>query len=270
MGYEYGYSRGYPEALILWEAQFGDFVNGAQIIMDQFLVAGEDKWSLLSGLVLLLPHGFEGSGPEHSSARLERFLQSAAEDNMQVCNPSTSGQYFHLLRRQVLRIWRKPLVVMTPKSLLRAPVASSPIEKLTDGKFLNIISHQQDFENVERLLLCTGKITHELIKERDSREDRSVGILSVEQLYPLPESELIAEFKNYPNAKELVWVQEEPSNMGALHYIRPHLDRLSGAKRVKAVRRSESASPATGSPKAHALEQAALIKSAFAKLGSND
>ena len=269
VGYEYGYTRDYPEALVLWEAQFGDFVNGAQIIIDQFIVAGEDKWNLLSGLVMLLPHGFEGAGPEHSSARLERFLQGAAEENYQVCYPSNAAQYFHMLRRQAKRNWRKPLIVMTPKSLLRSATASSPIEAFTDGGFKNIIPYQSDYENVEKLLLCTGKVTHELIKEKNLRQDFSVGIISVEQLYPFPESQLVSELKKYTNAKSIVWVQEEPANMGALQYIRPHLERIAGSKRVSSVRRSESASPATGSPKAHALEQEAIVKSSFAKFGSN-
>lgn len=269
VGYEYGYTRDYPEALVLWEAQFGDFVNGAQIIIDQFIVAGEDKWNMLSGLVLLLPHGFEGAGPEHSSARLERFLQGAAEDNYQVCYPSNAAQYFHMLRRQVKRSWRKPLIVMTPKSLLRSPTASSPIDAFTNGKFKNIIAYQENYQQVDKLLLCSGKITHELIKERNTRQDSSIGIISVEQLYPIPESDLIAELKKYTNAKSIVWVQEEPANMGALQFIRPHLERIAGSKRVSSVRRSESASPATGSPKAHALEQEAIIKSAFAKFGVN-
>jgi len=189
VGFEYGYTRDYPEALVMWEAQFGDFVNGAQIIIDQFITAGEDKWNLLSGLVMLLPHGFEGAGPEHSSARLERFLQSAAEDNIQVCYPSSAGQYFHMLRRQVKRKWRKPLIVMTPKSLLRAKVASSPIEKFTNDKFRNIISHQDQSDQITKLLLCSGKITHELVNEKKKREDSTVGVISVEQLYPFPEKE---------------------------------------------------------------------------------
>ncbi len=265
VAYEYGFSRDYPEALVLWEAQFGDFVNGAQIILDQFVVAGEDKWSLLSGLVFLLPHGFEGAGPEHSSARLERFLQSAAEDNIQVVSPSSAGQYFHLLRRQALRSWRKPLIVMTPKSMLRSQMASSPLEVFTEGKFQEVISDAAEFPEAERLIFCTGKITHELRKDRDAKKDTNTAIASVEQLYPLPEKAISSIIKSMPNLRLILWVQEEPKNMGALGYINPHLKRLSNGIKVSTVRRSESASPATGSPKAHALEQQALLNLAFAK-----
>ena len=265
VGFEYGFSRDYPEALVLWEAQFGDFVNGAQIIIDQFIAAAEDKWGLLSGIVMLLPHGFEGQGPEHSHARLERFLQSCAEDNMQVVNPSTAGQYFHLLRRQSLRKWRKPLIVMTPKSMLRAAAASSPLEVLTNGEFENVVDDSDEFRRADRLLLCSGKISHELRAERKKRKDVSTAVITVEQLYPLPETELLETFAKYTNAKTIVWVQEEPANMGALQFIRPHLERLAGSKKVTKVSRSASASPATGSAKAHALEQEAIINLAFAR-----
>ncbi len=265
IGFEYGYSRDYPEALVLWEAQFGDFVNGAQIIIDQFLCAGEDKWQMLSGLVMLLPHGFEGAGPEHSSARLERFLQSAAEDNIQVCNPSTAGQYYHLLRRQALRKWRKPLVVMTPKSMLRAAAASSSLDYLANGAFHCVMGEGKEYLNAEKLLICSGKISHELRAEREKRGDNNFSIITIEQLYPLPEKELVSVLKKHSAAKSIVWVQEEPANMGALSYIRPHLERLADGRKVTTVRRSASASPATGSPKAHALEQEAIIKLAFVK-----
>ena len=266
VGFEYGFSRDYPEALVCWEAQFGDFANGAQIIIDQFIAAGEDKWGMLSGLVMLLPHGFEGAGPEHSSARLERFLQSAAEDNIQVCNPSSSGQYFHLLRRQVLRSWRKPLIVMTPKSMLRAPAACSPRSELTDGLFQNVIVHGLDeFAEADRLLFCTGKITHELVAERTKRGLTDTAIVSIEQLYPLPEKELLEVLKRHSNASTVMWVQEEPANMGALSYIRPLIERVATGRKVTTVRRSASASPATGSAKAHVFEQEAIIKLAFAR-----
>lgn len=263
IGFEYGFSRDYPEALVLWEAQFGDFVNGAQIIIDQFLTAGEDKWQMLSGLVMLLPHGFEGAGPEHSSARLERFLQSAAEDNIQVCNPSTAGQYYHLLRRQALRKWRKPLVVMTPKSMLRAAAASSSLDYLANGAFHCVMGEGKEYLNAERLLICSGKISHELRAARKKLGEKNVSIITIEQLYPLPEKELVSVLKKYTAATSIVWVQEEPANMGALSYIRPHLERLADKKKVTTVRRSASASPATGSPKAHALEQEAIINLAF-------
>ncbi len=265
VGFEYGFTRDYPEALVCWEAQFGDFVNGAQVIIDQFISAGEDKWALLSGLVMLLPHGFEGGGPEHSHARLERFLQSCAEDNMQVCQPSTSGQYFHLLRRQALRKWRKPLIVMTPKSMLRAAAACSNRSVFIEGKFTNVLNDDESYRNADRLLLCSGKIAHELRAERKKRGDSSTAIVVVEQLYPLPEEELQSVFTTFPKAKSVVWVQEEPANMGALPYIRPHLKRLSNGRKVTKVSRSASASPATGSPKAHALEQEAIINLAFTR-----
>jgi 2-oxoglutarate dehydrogenase E1 component len=262
LGFEYGFSRDYPEALILWEAQFGDFANGAQIIIDQFISAGEDKWALLAGLVMLLPHGYEGQGPEHSSARLERFLQLAARDNMQICQPSTAAQYFHLLRRQALRKWRKPLIVFTPKSMLRNPVACSTIEDLGAARFQNVIPDSGD-GSATRVLLCTGKIGHELIAERKRRKDNSTAIIFVEQLYPLPEAELAAELDRHTNARDFIWVQEEPANMGALAYIVPQLERLAHGRGVLTVKRSASASPATGSHKAHEMEQHTLISLAF-------
>ncbi|HEX9760429.1 MAG TPA: 2-oxoglutarate dehydrogenase E1 component [Candidatus Acidoferrales bacterium] len=263
MGFEYGYSRDYPETLVLWEAQFGDFANSAQIIIDQFLAAGEDKWKLLSGLVLLLPHGYEGQGPEHSSARIERFLQLAAEDNLQVCQPSTASQYFHLLRRQALRKWRKPLVVFTPKSMLRHPEAASPIEEFSDGRFFNVLPDRET-ERATRVLICTGKVGHDLRRERKARKDESTAIVSIEQLYPFPEDELGIEMGRHWEAREFVWVQEEPANMGALFYVMPLLERIAGARPVRSVKRSASASPATGSAGAHELEQKTLLTLAFA------
>jgi 2-oxoglutarate dehydrogenase E1 component len=262
LGFEYGYSRDYPEALVLWEAQFGDFVNGAQVIIDQFLSASEDKWHLLSGLVMLLPHGYEGQGPEHSSARLERFLQLAAECNMQVCQPTTGAQYFHMLRRQAMRSWRKPLVVMTPKSLLRHPGAASPIEQFTSGRFQNVLGDPV-VSDAERLILCTGKVYFELEAERMKRGASRTAILRMEQLYPFPEAELTEAIARHPNAREVVWVQEEPGNMGALTYVAPRLGRCAGGRPVRTIKRSASASPATSSQKAHNLEQAALLAHAF-------
>src|SRR6185295_2158108 len=203
VGFEYGYSRDFPEALVMWEAQFGDFANGAQIIIDQFVTAGEDKWGLLSGLVLLLPHGYEGQGPEHSSARMERYLQLAAEDNIQVCQASTAAQYFHLLRRQALRKWRKPLVVMTPKSMLRNPEALSPLSEFSKSRFLPVIS-DPEIEKGNRVLVCSGKIGHELRAERRRRKDNT-AILFLEQLYPFPEAELVVELSKHSG--EIVWVQ---------------------------------------------------------------
>jgi 2-oxoglutarate dehydrogenase E1 component len=268
LGFEYGYSRDYPEALVLWEAQFGDFVNVAQAVIDQFISAGEDKWGLLSGLVLLLPHGYEGQGPEHSSARIERFLQLAARDNFQICQPSNAAQYFHLLRRQALRHWRKPLVVFTPKSMLRHPDASSPIEDFTQQRFFNVLPDTELPESekggVTRILLCTGKIGHELRAERRKRKDTSNAIIFLEQMYPFPEKELERIFAEYPSAREIVWVQEEPANMGALFYVLPRLRRIAGERALLSIKRSASASPATGSAKAHEVEQKTLVNLALA------
>jgi len=262
LGYEYGYSRDYPEALVLWEAQFGDFANVAQAVIDQFISAGEDKWGLLSGLVLLLPHGYEGQGPEHSSARIERFLQLAARDNFQICQPSNAAQYFHLLRRQGLRHWQKPLVVFTPKSMLRHPDASSPVEDLTHQRFLNVLPDSEG-SAAERILICSGKIGHELRVERAKRQDTSTAIVFLEQLYPFPEAELAAELERHTDARDIVWVQEEPANMGPLFYVLPRLKRVAGKRGVLSVKRSASATPATGSNKAHEVEQKTLLGLAF-------
>jgi 2-oxoglutarate dehydrogenase E1 component len=269
LGFEYGFSRDFPEALVLWEAQFGDFANGAQIVIDQFIAAGEDKWNLLSGVVLLLPHGYEGQGPEHSSARIERYLQLAARDNIQICQPSNAAQYFHLLRRQALRSWRKPLVVFTPKSILRNPVASSPLSDLSSGRFQTVIPDTAA-QNAERVLVCTGKIGHELIAERFKRKDTSTAIVFLEQLYPFPEAELTAEFARHASARDIVWVQEEPANMGALAFMLPRLERVARGKPVLSVKRSASASPATGSGGAHEVEQRTLISLAFATTTTRD
>jgi 2-oxoglutarate dehydrogenase E1 component len=266
LGFEYGYSRDYPETLVLWEAQFGDFANVAQAIIDQFIVAGEAKWNLLSGLVLLLPHGYEGQGPEHSSARIERFLQLAAQDNFQVTQPSTAAQYFHLLRRQALRPWRKPLVVFTPKSMLRHPDASSSIEEFSSGSFQRV-RPDTEVTAARRILLCTGKIGHELRVERKKKKISDIAITFVEQMYPFPEADLTAELQRHSRAREIVWVQEEPANMGALNYMLPRLRHLAGDKHVLSVKRSASPSPATGSAKAHDVEQKALLSFALTTNG---
>jgi 2-oxoglutarate dehydrogenase E1 component len=262
LGFEYGYSRDYPEALVLWEAQFGDFVNVAQAVIDQFISAGEDKWNLLSGVVLLLPHGYEGQGPEHSSARIERFLQLAARDNFQICQPSNAAQYFHLLRRQALRRWRKPLIVFTPKSMLRHPDASSSIEAFSHPHFLNVLP-DTEVSQAKRILLCTGKIGHELRDERKKRKDNSTAIVFLEQMYPFPEAELIKELERHSSVRDIVWVQEEPANMGAMFYVLPRLRHIAGERPVLSVKRSASASPATGSAKAHEMEQNTLLALAF-------
>jgi 2-oxoglutarate dehydrogenase E1 component len=233
-------------------------------VIDQFVCAGEDKWNLLSGLVLLLPHGYEGQGPEHSSARIERFLQLAARDNIQICQPSNAGQYFHLLRRQALRKWRKPLVVFTPKSMLRHPDALSPLEDLTHQSFLPVIP-DTEAQDAKRILLCTGKIGHELRAEREKRKDKdmSIAIVFLEQMYPFPEAELTTELERHRTARDIVWVQEEPANMGALSYMLPRLKHIANDRPVHSVKRSGSASPATGSAKAHEVEQKTLLALAF-------
>jgi len=265
LGFEYGFSRDYPEALVLWEAQFGDFANGAQIVIDQFISAGEEKWGLLSGIVLLLPHGYEGQGPEHSSARIERYLQLCARDNMQVCQPSSAAQFFHLLRRQALRKWRKPLVCFTPKSMLRHPDAASDLAAFSAPRFQPVVPDETvDPSSVTRILMCSGKIGRDLVAERKRLGNTSTAILFLDQLYPLPESEILQAVARYENAHELVWVQEEPANMGAHSFVKPRLRRLVGERLpVLSVKRQAAASPATGSAKAHQMEQRTLISMAF-------
>ncbi|HEY0511816.1 MAG TPA: 2-oxoglutarate dehydrogenase E1 component [Thermoanaerobaculia bacterium] len=261
LGFEYGISRDFPEALVCWEAQFGDFANGAQIIIDQFISAGEDKWHLLSGVALLLPHGYEGQGPEHSSARIERYLQLCAEDNMQVCQPSTAAQYFHMLRRQALSPWRKPLIVFTPKSMLRHKDSASTLEDFARERFRRVVE-DPEAKDARRVLLCTGKIVHELRRERERRQDPATAVLALDQLYPFPKEELAAALARHPNAHDVVWVQEEPANMGALSFVQPRIERLLG-RPIRSVKRSPSGSPATGSAKAHAMEQQTLLTLAF-------
>lgn len=263
MGFEYGFARDYPEALVAWEAQFGDFANGAQIIIDQFIAAGEDKWDLLSGLVLLLPHGHEGQGPEHSSGRIERYLQLCARDNMQVCQPSTAAQYFHLLRRQALRKWRKPLICFTPKSMLRHPEALSPLMELERPRFQNVIPDETALD-AKRVLLSTGKIGQELRMERRKLKFAGPAIVSLEQMYPFPETEVQELLGMYKSATEFIWVQEEPANMGALSFVTPRLKRILGSK-LRSIKRAANATPATGSAKAHEMEQKTLIALALGK-----
>ena len=268
MGYEYGYSLDYPSGLILWEAQFGDFVNVAQVIIDQFIVSAEEKWKRLSSLVLLLPHGYEGQGPEHSSARLERFLAQCAEDNIQVVQPTTPAQIFHVLRRQVLRPIRKPLIVMTPKSLLRLPEAASALEDLATGTFQRILPDQHpNLKKPKRILLCSGKIYYELAQEREKLKRDDVAILRVEQLYPLRPEHLEAALSSYAAGTPVHWVQEEPENMGAWWYMRIHFgEQLLGRYPFSVIARLESASPATGSHKSHHNEQHKILDQAFAGL----
>ncbi len=266
LGFEYGYSLDCPEGLTLWEAQFGDFVNVAQPIIDQFITSAEDKWNRLSGLVMLLPHGFEGMGPEHSSARLERFLMLSAEDNIQVVNPTTPAQYFHLLRRQVMRKWLKPLIVMTPKSLLRHPGAVSELSELADGEFQRIIpdDHAGQKRDIKRVLLCSGKIYYDLIERREQLGRQDVAILRIEQLYPFPMKRLRKAMEEYGDDTEVFWVQEEPRNQGAWPFLRMRFcPRLVDRFELRGITRAESASPATGSRAAHMMEQEIILTEAI-------
>ncbi|MCC6555538.1 MAG: 2-oxoglutarate dehydrogenase E1 component, partial [Polyangiaceae bacterium] len=272
LGFEFGYSLDYPDALVIWEAQFGDFLNGAQVIVDQFITSSEDKWHRLSGLVLFLPHGYEGQGPEHSSARIERFLQNSAEDNIQVCNLTTPAQLFHALRRQVLRPWRKPLVIATPKSLLRVAATSkgphrpvSTIKDLSEGRFQRVIPDTSgvDPADVKRILLCSGKVYYDLALAREARGIRDAAILRLEQLYPLND-ELPRALAPYKDGTRLVWVQEEPRNYGAWYYILANLPELLGDRLpLSCASRAPSSSPATGSRASHLLEQKMLVDEAF-------
>jgi 2-oxoglutarate dehydrogenase complex dehydrogenase (E1) component-like enzyme len=267
LGFEYGYSVINKSALVLWEAQFGDFGNGGQTIIDQYIAASEDKWKQTSRLGMLLPHGYEGQGPEHSSARLERYLQLCAENNLQVCYPTTPAQYFHLLRRQVRPGMERPLVVMTPKSLLRLPAASSSIDDLVNGGFQPLIDDAAitDREAVTKIVLCSGKVYYDLADARGKSENRSVAVVRLEQFYPFPLRSIREVLAKYPNAKQLVWAQEEPQNMGGWTFIQDRLKNLLPAcERPQYVGRSASASPATGSYSIHQKEQAELVSEALA------
>jgi len=267
LGFEYGYSSIAKDALVLWEAQFGDFSNGAQVIIDQYIAASEDKWQQKCRLVMLLPHGYEGQGPEHSSARLERYLQLCAENNLQVCYPTTPAQYFHLLRRQVNQEIVRPLVVMTPKSLLRLPAASSTIDELTNGGFQPVIddAHLTDRNKVTRILLCSGKVFYDLEAGRNAAGDESVAIVRLEQFYPFPAEKLQEVFASYPNLKQVFWVQEEPRNMGGWTFVYQRLDDIMGNLELRYVGRTASASPATGSYVIHGLEQEKVVSDALAR-----
>jgi 2-oxoglutarate dehydrogenase E1 component len=262
LGFEFGYSLDLPDALVLWEAQFGDFVNGAQVIIDQFLVCSASKWQRDSGLVLLLPHGYEGQGPEHSSARLERFLQLCGEDNIQVCYPTTPAQYFHVLRRQMKRGFRKPLILMTPKSLLRHKLCVSPVEQLSRGTFTEVLDDTLEPARVKRVLLCSGKVYYDLLEHRDKAHSDDVAIVRVEQFYPFPAQVLERVLSRYRKAKDWVWAQEESLNMGGWSFMEPRLRALG--VQAKYVGRDTSASPATGSRQVHVREQRELVESAFA------
>ena len=271
LGFEYGFSQAEPNALIMWEAQFGDFANGAQVIVDQFISSGEAKWLRMSGLVMLLPHGYEGQGPEHSSARLERYLQLCAEDNMQVCYPSTPANYFHMLRRQLKREFRKPLVVMTPKSLLRNKYCVSHIDEFTNGSTFHRVLYEngesKDLKSIERVILCSGKVFYDLVEERDKEKLTGVRLLRLEQLYPFPRKALKEHLAETPKA-EIVWCQEEPKNQGAWTFVEPNLEWVLtriGATHSRATYagRAASASPATGLASQHKAQQTALINEAL-------
>jgi multifunctional 2-oxoglutarate metabolism enzyme len=267
LGFEYGYSVVNKDALVIWEAQFGDFFNGAQIIVDQYLVAAEDKWGQTSGLVLLLPHGYEGQGPEHSSGRIERFLTLAAEDNIQVCNATTAAQFFHLLRRQMRRTVRKPLVVFTPKSLLRSKASRSPISALESGSFEEVLDDPgvTDPDAVRRIVLCSGKIAYDALAARDQR-GAPVAIARVEQLFPWPFEAVARVVERYPNAEQLFWLQEEPENMGPWNAIKGRLFEAHSDHWIHRESRSESGSPATGSHAIHLQEQEDVVSRIFANL----
>ncbi len=263
LGFDYGYSLDWPDGLICWEAQFGDFVNAAQVIIDQFIFSAEDKWNRLSGLVMLLPHGFEGSGPEHCSARMERFLTGCAEHNVQIAYPTTAAQHFHLLRRQVIRKWRKPLVVFTPKALLREPKVMSSLDEFTTGKFERILTDPDvgPYDHPSRLIIATGKVAVDLMKEREKRDKKNFAIIRIEQLYPFPAEQLREILQAYDADTPIYWVQEEPRNMGAWYFIRVKWDEmgLGDQWEISGITRPESASPSTGSKNAHKMEEQELF-----------
>ncbi len=269
LAFEYGYSTAEPSALVIWEAQFGDFLNGAQVVIDQFISSGEVKWGRQSGLVLMLPHGYEGQGPEHSSARPERFLQLAADNNMQVAQPTTAAQIFHLLRRQMIRLFRKPLVIMTPKSLLRNKEAASDLTELARGEFHTVIGETQtiDPKKVKRVIACSGKVYYELLATRRDREVDDVALIRLEQLYPFPHKALANELKKYPKLTDIVWCQDEPQNQGYWFYVQHHfLENMADGQKLGYAGRPASASPAVGYYAKHNEQQKALIDTAFAKL----
>lgn len=266
LGFEYGYSLSYPSGLIMWEAQFGDFANGAQIMIDQFYCTSEQKWSRYSGLVLLLPHGQEGQGPEHSSARVERFLNNCSQDNIQVAVPTTPAQYFHLLRRQVMRSWRRPLVVLTPKGFLRHPKAVSATTEFTDGRFHEVLDDAAAPKKVKRVMVCSGKVYYDLMKERDDRKNTNVAIVRLEQVYPF-HAQMLTDILKGHKPTEVMWVQEEPINQGAYNFIRDRIQSVLNTKqKLMVAARSEAASPAVGSKKLYEIEFRKLMDSAFREL----
>ena len=265
LGFEFGYSLADPKSLVIWEAQFGDFVNGAQVVIDQFIASSETKWNRYSGIVMLLPHGYEGQGPEHSSARLERFLQLCSQFNIQVANCTTPAQYFHLLRRQMHRNYRKPLVVMSPKSLLRHPRAKSHLADFTEESFQEVLDENDpsiDKGKVKALLFCSGKIYYDLLDQREKEEIKDIAIIRVEQLYPFPNEQIQTILKQYKQAKDITWVQEEPRNQGAWIYMENLLGHLC-RQRLNYCGRAPSPSPATGYFKVHVKEQTSIVEEAL-------
>jgi 2-oxoglutarate dehydrogenase E1 component len=270
LGFEYGYAAAEPNTLTIWEAQFGDFANGAQVVIDQFIASGEVKWGRVNGLTLMLPHGYEGQGPEHSSARLERFMQLAADNNMQICQPTSASQIFHLLRRQMVRQFRKPLIIFTPKSLLRNKDATSPMVEFTKGEFRTVIGPDRaevEGDKVKRVIACSGKVAYDLIKRRDEKKAWDVAIVRVEQLYPFPHKAFAAEMKRFPNATEVVWCQDEPQNQGAWFFVQHYIhENLSEGQKLGYAGRPASASPAVGYAHLHQEQQKALLDQAFGKL----
>jgi 2-oxoglutarate dehydrogenase E1 component len=270
LGFEYGYASAEPNTLVIWEAQFGDFANGAQVVIDQFIASGEVKWGRVNGLTLMLPHGYEGQGPEHSSARVERFMQLAADNNMQICQPTSASQIFHLLRRQMVRQFRKPLIIFTPKSLLRAKDATSPLTEFTRGEFRTVIGPARtdiEGDKVKRVICCTGKVVYDLLRKREEKKAGDVAVVRIEQLYPFPHKAFAAEMKRFPNATEVVWCQDEPQNQGAWFFIQHqiHENMLEGQK-LGYAGRPASASPAVGYSHLHQEQQKALLEQAFGKL----
>ena len=269
LAFEYGYASNDPNTFVIWEAQFGDFANGAQVVIDQFIASGEVKWGRVNGITLMLPHGYEGQGPEHSSARLERFMQLSADTNMQVVQPTTASQIFHLLRRQMVRNLRKPLIIMTPKSLLRAKDAASPLSEFTKGSFQTVIPENKEFkgDKVKRVLACSGKVYYDLVKKREEKGIEDVAIIRVEQLYPFPHKAFAAELKKYPNATDIVWCQDEPQNQGAWFFIQHNIhENMADGQRLGYSGRAASASPAVGYSHLHQEQQKALVEGAFGKL----
>jgi len=270
LGFEYGYASADPNTLTIWEAQFGDFVNGAQVVIDQFIASGEVKWGRANGLAMMLPHGYEGQGPEHSSARLERFMQLAADNNMQVVQPTTASQIFHVLRRQQVRMFRKPLVIMTPKSLLRNKDATSPLAEFTKGEFRTVIGElnaEIDAAKVKRVIACSGKVYYDLVKKREEKKSGDVAIIRVEQLYPFPHKAFAAELKKYPAATEIVWCQDEPQNQGAWFFVQHYIhENMVDGQKLGYAGRAASASPAVGYAHLHQEQQKALLDQAFGKL----